>query len=112
MTTCDAYGNADGSGFNPDKLSNRNVYINFMYDRETTGCIGDPNSGVFELYGFSGDPGKNFLTSVQVGTHPVHNVSTSTYYYAGSGYAEWTWVGNKFGFQGTASPVTVTIVHN
>jgi hypothetical protein len=112
---CSGYGyvappNGCGS-ISPAHLTGHpNVSFDILSDRGSD-CLGDPNSGYFFLWGFTADPGKAFVSSIQVGSGPIHYGSTATYSYGG-GVATWIWTGHPFGYASDPDPVTVTLQHN
>jgi hypothetical protein len=94
----------------PTSTSNGHRYAAF-YDhdanvREGGGWV----ASVFSVSGFASDPGKAWLTSVQVPNQPVHTTTNTTYSFI-SGTAMWTWNSpGPFGFGYLPTP-TCTIVH-
>lgn len=109
--TCSFDGHPGWTGYTPATLAGHpTVSWGQFYDRGADCSEGA--SGLLSLTGFTADPGKSFISSVQLPGKALHTVTASTYYTYGGGTAIWEWVGSPFGFASSTNPVTATVVHN
>lgn len=99
----------DLGSYSPTGLTGGTTVVE-LYDSEPTGIACGSTFSVFEVSGFSSDPGSNWLTSVECNGFTLESSSASYSY--GSGYALWQW-SSVFGFYSkVGSNVTCTIVHS
>ena len=90
----------------PTKTSNGFTYLQIITEIGAHG-----GASVFNLKGFSSNPGQSWLTSIKCGSN-TQTGSTASYTYSG-GEASWEWTnGALFGTSQVGTKVTCTIVHS
>lgn len=79
--------------------------VRVLLDYASCSLISELNVG-----GFSSNPGKNWLVSVTC-NGVTNSGSAASYFYTAGGVAGWQW-NQQFGFSGSGTTVSCTIVHN